>query len=440
LGFISIGAGFVRSKIVLIVLRALCGIAGSLTIPSALTLLVNVFVEPSEQARAIGVFGGCGAIGNVLGLVIGAIFVQYTSWPWVFWFVAIVALPLAGLCVFLIPKQEERYGEEPMSSSAKFKSLDSVGVSLLTVSLILLIFAVTSGSSSGWGTATVLAPLIISIFLLGGFLYYETLIPPETAAVPPSTWFFKNFSVLFGVALLPYFWWTTVFTIYTNLWQAVFGWRAIDSAIHFIPIGVVAFAASWTGPLARIVDPKWIILSGNVLMIVATVLLALASSAHAYWPFVFPAFVLGSTGAMLTFTHTNIAIFRTTPSRMAGTVGAIFNGALQLGSAVGIAAVTSVESSVEEKSSRGFEGYEGRAAAFWFVLGIVGLETISILVFYRRVGREAVDEEAIQEKKDVVDVEEENRTRQPESSPVAEDEIQMEKEAAQSEEVTEHRR
>ncbi|EIN04992.1 hypothetical protein PUNSTDRAFT_75670, partial [Punctularia strigosozonata HHB-11173 SS5] len=199
-----------------------------------------------------------------------------------------------------------------------------------------------------------------------------------------------NFSVLFGVALLPHFWFTAVFTIYTNLFQAVFDWSAIVSAIHFLPVGIVASVVSCTGPLARIIEPKWIILTGEALLIVATILLALASSPNAYWPFVFSAFVVGATGAMLTFTHTNIAIFRTTPSRMAGTVGAIYNGAFQLGYAVGIATVSSVESSVEKKSSRGFDEYEGRAAALWFMLGVVGVETISVLTFYR-VGREVAD-------------------------------------------------
>lgn len=67
---------------------------------------------------------------------------------------------------------------------------------------------------------------------------------------------------------------------------------------------------------------------------------------------------------------------------MAGTIGAIFNGALQLGSAVGIAAVSSIETSVEEKNGDP-KGYAGRAAAFWFLLGIIGVEIISLLVFYR---------------------------------------------------------
>ena len=67
---------------------------------------------------------------------------------------------------------------------------------------------------------------------------------------------------------------------------------------------------------------------------------------------------------------------------MAGTVGAIFNGALQLGSAVGIAAVSSIEQSIEARTGDP-AGYAGRAAAFWFLLGIIGVEIVSLLVFYR---------------------------------------------------------
>ena len=63
-GAISLGAGFVNDRIVLIVLRALQGIGASLTIPSALNLLVQLFPDPSEQARAIGLFGATAAIGN----------------------------------------------------------------------------------------------------------------------------------------------------------------------------------------------------------------------------------------------------------------------------------------------------------------------------------------------------------------------------------------
>lgn len=67
---------------------------------------------------------------------------------------------------------------------------------------------------------------------------------------------------------------------------------------------MLAFALSFTGPLSRVINPKWIILTGQSLMIIGTILLAFADTADKYWPFVFPAFVLGSAGAMLTYTHT----------------------------------------------------------------------------------------------------------------------------------------
>ena len=64
LGLFSLGAGFVSSKIPLFVLRALCGVAAAMTIPSAVTLIVHVFPEPTEQSRAIGIFGGSGAMAS----------------------------------------------------------------------------------------------------------------------------------------------------------------------------------------------------------------------------------------------------------------------------------------------------------------------------------------------------------------------------------------
>ncbi|KAG1718127.1 major facilitator superfamily domain-containing protein [Suillus paluster] len=384
LAVISLCAGFVDTTIPIIVLRALTGIASSMTIPSALTLLVKVFPDPLEQARAIGVFGGCGSVANVLGLLIGAMFVEWASYHWVFWFVTFVAVPVALGCVFIIPPQIAETIDTLEPTEAKWKSLDLVGVSILTVALILFIFAVTSGSTDGWASAIVLVPLIISLSMVVGFFYWETLMPVEKAAIPPRTWFYHNFSILFAVALLPFFWWSTVFTIFTTLWQNVFHWSVISSAVHMFPIGIIALTMSFTGSLSRIFSPKWIILTGLSLCMVATVLLALGGgNPQDYWPYIFPAFTLGSGGAMLAYTHTNIAIFQAAPSSMAGTVGAIFNGALQFGSAIGLAAVSSIETSVEATHGGSLE-YSGRSAAFWFLVGLVALEIISVSIFYDR--------------------------------------------------------
>lgn len=78
----------------------------------------------------------------------------------------------------------------------------------------------------------------------------------------------------------------------------VLHWPVISTAIHMIPIGVLAFSMSFTGPLSRVYNPKWIILFGESMLVIATILLAFADGPEKYWSFVFPAFVLGSGGAM----------------------------------------------------------------------------------------------------------------------------------------------
>lgn len=163
-------------------LRALGGLAAAQTIPSALTLLVNVFPEPDEQALAIGIFGGTGAVANILGLIIGAIFVQFASWRWVFWFATLIALPVAGLCAWLVPAQVQTE-DRNQPASEKLRRLDILGVSILTVALILFIFAITSASTAGWSSAMVIAPLVISVLGVVSFFVYETRIPEEYAAM-----------------------------------------------------------------------------------------------------------------------------------------------------------------------------------------------------------------------------------------------------------------
>ncbi|KAG1725479.1 major facilitator superfamily-domain-containing protein [Suillus paluster] len=385
LGILSLCAGFIDTKIPLITVRAFTGIASSMTVPSALALLVKVFPDPLEQARAIGFFGCSGAIANIGGLVIGAMFVQWASYHWVFLFVAVVACPLALVCVFIIPSQIGETADTPEPEGAKWKNLDLVGVCILTVAFILFMFAVTSGSTDGWKSPMVLVLLIVSTLMVVSFFYWETLLPVEKAAIPPRTWFYTNFSVLFAVALLPFFWWNTMMTMFSTMWQNVFHWSVISTAVHMLPMGIVGLALSFfTGSLSRIFSPKWIILVGLSLCMIATVLLALGGGKpENYWPYVFPAFSLGTSGMLLTYSLANIAIFQAAPSSMAGTVGAIFNGALQFGSAIGLAASSSIESSVEAAHG-GSQEYTGRAATCWFLLGIVALQFISISIFYDR--------------------------------------------------------
>ncbi|RPD57986.1 MFS general substrate transporter [Lentinus tigrinus ALCF2SS1-7] len=387
LGILSLGAGFVQNKIGLIVIRAFCGVCAALSIPSSLALIVRFFPEPREQSIAIALFGGVGALGNVFGTMISAVFVEFANYRWIFWFTTVIAVPAAVSCLFLIPSRDDNSstGDAPLIGSrlAGLKKLDLVGVSILTVALILFIFAITSGSGSGWASAEVLAPLIISIFLIVGFFLWEKRMPTKDAAVPPQTWFLPNFSVLFGVSLLPYFWWTTVFVVFFPLWQQVYGWSAIESGLRMIPIGISATLLSFTSPLGSYISRKYLILAGQMLTIAATILLAFGDAPDRYWRFVFPGLIIGSAGSMITYMHVSIAIFQTAPATMAGVIGAMFNCAIQLGAALGLSIDTSIESSIEAKpGSGGFEAFAGRRAVLWWLLAAVCAETVAVVMFY----------------------------------------------------------
>ncbi|KZV87502.1 MFS general substrate transporter [Exidia glandulosa HHB12029] len=371
LGVFSLITGFIKQKIVLIVLRALAGIGAAMSIPSSLTLLVRLFPETKEKSRALSAFSCSLPIGNVSGLIIGGILVQLASWEWVFWLAAIIAIPVAVICALLIPAQPVRErGEDRLSY------LDIPGVGILTASLVLLIFAFTSSGTSGWKSAMVLAPLIISIFGIGAFFFYESRIDPRKAAFPPHTWRYTNFGIIFCLALSIFMWWT-------SLWQEIYNWTPISAAVHFLPLGLVS------GPLMLFsrrfterFETKYVLMLAEVMLIVGTIILPFADSPSKYWSRDFPAFIVGTAGGSFLFVNANVGIFHHTPPEIAGVVGAIFNSALQLGSAVGAAFITSIQTTIDNSSTTD-STYRGRSIAFWILLGFIVADTIALVLLYK---------------------------------------------------------
>ncbi|KAF4609874.1 hypothetical protein D9613_010411 [Agrocybe pediades] len=363
-------SGFIRSEIPLIVLRALMGAGGALTIPSAQHLIVHIFPEPEEQAKALAIFGGMGGIGIVIGLIIGALLVTYTSWPWIFYFSAIISTVIIISISLLIPNiSRPRDG----GKTNRLKQLDIVGVSAFTASLVLFIFAVTTGSISGWGSAKVIAPLIISVFLMALFFVWEGYIPEHHAALPPTIWKFDNVPILTAISFVPFMWWGSIFPIFSWVWEVVYHWSAIKSAVHFLPVALGIFPAL---PLAAIlqskISQKWVILLGFTLLLAGTILLPFANSPARYWPFVFPGFLLGTAGAAIIYATANIALLANTPANVSGIVSAIFVAALQTGGATGLAIITSIQTSVEVGHG-GPMSFQGRAAGLWFLVAFIGV-------------------------------------------------------------------
>ncbi|KAB5587840.1 MFS general substrate transporter [Ceratobasidium theobromae] len=382
-GATSLGAGFLSNRVALLVLRALQGIGAAHNIPSALSMIVQMMPEPREQQRAIGLFGASGAIANVLGTVIGAILVEYTSWRWIFWVISILSIPAATACIFLIPASERR-------KEAKVSQLDALGISILIAAIVLFVYALTTGSVSGWKSGGVLAPFFISVALFVAFFVWEIRVDEANAALPPKLWFYPNFAVLFGTALMPFFWYMQMYLTFSPYWQDYLHWSTIVSGVKFLPLGVVAGPIMVNGGrIARIGRPKLLIVGGLALAFIATIMLPFSARlSDRYWPLVFPAFIIGSVGAASAFVIANISIFQNTPPEYAGTVGAVFNAALQLGGAIGTSATTSIQASIDERVVRNgtFDGthFQGRAASLWFLLAWIGIGAIGVAIFFKQ--------------------------------------------------------
>ncbi|KAF9045143.1 major facilitator superfamily domain-containing protein [Panaeolus papilionaceus] len=360
MGAFGLGAGFLRAQIPLIIFRALMGVGGALTIPSAQHLIVHMYPDPAEQAKAISIFGAMGALGGVFGLIIGALFVTFVSWPWVFYFSAIVSFSITAGILVLVPNSRGSSSSESFGS--KFKRLDVFGVTLFAISLILFIFALTSGSIDGWGSAEVLAPLIISIFIMLLFFVWEAYTPEYQAALPPKIWRYENIAILIIISLCPFMYWGSIYPMYSWLWETVYGWSPINTGVHFLPIalGIIPAVGIATALQAKL-PLKDVISIGFVLIIVGTILLPFGDTKARYWRFTFPGFLL----------------------EISGIISGLFVSVLQTGAAAGIAITTSIQTSVE-KSHGGPTGFQGRAAGLWFIVAFDAVLGIMLLIFMKR--------------------------------------------------------
>lgn len=384
MGVAALVAGFIRSKVPLLVLRALMGAGGALTIPSAIHLLVHMYPDPLDQANAITAFGLMGAVGVVVGLLIGAAIVTGATWPWIFYFGAILSGLITISLLVLVPNANLASSDNTREEKIRrLKRLDPVGVCLFAGCLILFIYALTSGSSEGWAKAGVLAPLIISLLMGAGFFLWEAKIPTDFAALPPTLWKYENFAVLIIIAFIPYMWWGVIFPVFSWLWELVYEWPAMKVAIHFLPVALGIFpAAAIATPMQAKMRIKWVLLIGLGLCAAGTAFLPFADSPDKFWKIAFPGFILGTAGAGLTYLTLNIAVLAVTPPEVSGIVQALLTSVSQTGGALGVAIVTSIQTSVE-KTHGGPMSFSGRAAGMWFLFAFTSAIFVITAVFMK---------------------------------------------------------
>lgn len=177
--------------IMLIVSRAIMGIAASLTTPASLAIIVQTFPYPKEQSIALGIYGAAASVGNSSAFLIGGAIVEKASWRWAFYMIAMGAIPFSITTFLVLPATVAHKKEK--------RNLDPLGISTLTATLILFVYTLSNGSSRGWGSPQIIVTGIMSIVMLVVFIVVEHVTKDPT--IPPRLWYIKNFTPMFFYSL-----------------------------------------------------------------------------------------------------------------------------------------------------------------------------------------------------------------------------------------------
>ena len=152
----SIASASAQTADQLIFTRAFMGIGGALIMPSTLSILTNVFRNPTERGRAIGVWAGLSGLAVAIGPVVGGLLLKHFSWQSVFWVNIPIAATALILGAFIVPKSHD-----PRQSR-----LDPLGAVLSIAGLVTLLFGIIEGPSKGWTSTQVLLAFGIAIVTL----------------------------------------------------------------------------------------------------------------------------------------------------------------------------------------------------------------------------------------------------------------------------------
>jgi EmrB/QacA subfamily drug resistance transporter len=328
----SAAAGLAGTVEVELAGRAVQGAGAALIAPSALTLLMMLFgAEPKELTKALALYGAAAPAGGTAGVFLGGVITEYASWPWVFY----LNIPIAVLALIAIPAFMPAGG-------ARQGSLDVAGALTVTAGLAAAVYAIVRAPETGWDSGQTWLTLAGAAILLAAFLIMQA--KRREPLMRLSIFANRNLTaanlaqLLLGAAWIPMW-------FYLNLYlQQVLGYSAFPSGAALLPmtilimIGMIALAPR---AIARF-GPKAMIVTGLAVLAAGLGWLALIRPAGSYLIDVLPASLVAALGMALAFIPSlGIALSAARPEE-GGLASGIVNTSYQIGSALGLAAMTAL--------------------------------------------------------------------------------------------------
>jgi EmrB/QacA subfamily drug resistance transporter len=329
----SLACGLAGSQEFLVGARAVQGLGGAIVAAVALSLMMTLFTEPAERAKAMGVIGFVAAGGGSLGVLLGGVLTDAISWHWIFLVNVPIGLAVIVLSLLLLPGGGGRALEG---------RLDVGGAVTVTASLMLAVYAIVNGNEVGWLAAQTVAMLAAAAALMVVFLAIESNV--RSPLVPLGLFRLRNVAtanvvgVLWAAAMFAWFFLSALYL------QLVLGYSPLEVGLAFLPANLIMGAFS-IGLSARLVLRFGIrppLVTGMLLVAAGLALFARAPVDGSFAVDVLPSMILLGIGVGMAMNPVLLAAMSDVPQEEAGLASGVVNTAFMMGGALGLAVLASL--------------------------------------------------------------------------------------------------
>jgi EmrB/QacA subfamily drug resistance transporter len=317
----------------LIAFRMLQAFGGSMLNPVAMSIITNVFTEPRDRARAIGVWGGVSGLGIGLGPLVGGVLVELVGWRSIFWVNVPVVIVAALAAAMFVPE----------SRSPRPRRIDPIGQLAMVVLLASCVFAIIEAPHAGWLSVQTLSMFGVAVVALVVLLVYE----PRRTDPLIDLRFFRSApfcgAVLVAIASFASF---AGFLFLNTLYlQLVRGLSPLQAGLCTLPLGLMVLVFSpISGRVVGAYGPRASLLVAGAMICIGA-LMSVRIGVDTALPYVLACYVAFGIGQGMV----NAPITNTTVSGMprshAGVAAAVATTSRNIGTSLGVAIVGSILSS-----------------------------------------------------------------------------------------------
>jgi EmrB/QacA subfamily drug resistance transporter len=324
----SLVCGVAQSQEVLIGARFVQGAGGALTSAVILGMIVTMFPEPREQAKAIGVYSFVASAGASIGLLAGGALTEAINWHWIF----VVNLPIGIATAVLAARLIERDRGFGLRQGA-----DVPGAVLITGALMLAVYTIVEAADYGWGSAHTLVLGAVAAGLLAGFVTREA----RTANPLIPLGIFRS-RVVAGANLVQVLMVAGLFGMFflgALYLQRVLGYTAVEVGLAFLPVSVSigVLSLGFSARLNTRFGARATLVPGLLLIVAGLALFAGAPVDASYLSEVFPSMLLLGVGAGLSFPSLMSLAMSSATEADSGLASGLVNTTQQVGGALGLA-------------------------------------------------------------------------------------------------------